>query len=42
MKFSPKQSLELFMFQNPNRAKKLHFDVIPKFTDDFLKVSTKL
>ena len=37
MKFSPKQSLELFMFQNPNRAKKLHFDVIPRFTDDFLK-----
>ena len=39
LKFSPKESLELFMFQNPNRAKRLFFDVIPKFTDDFLKAS---
>ena len=27
------------MFQNPNRAKKLFFDVIPKTTDEFLKLS---
>ena len=39
LKFSPKESLELFMFQNPNRAKRLFFDVIPKTTDDFLKFS---
>ena len=39
LKFSPKESLELFMFQNPNRAKKLFFDVIPKTTDEFLKLS---
>ncbi len=37
--FSPQQSLELFMFQNPNRAKKLYFDIIPKFTDDYIKLS---
>ena len=39
LKFSPKESLELFMFQNPNRAKRLFFDVIPRTTDDFLKLS---
>ena len=39
LKFSPKESLELFMFQNPNRAKKLFFDVIPRTTDEFLKLS---
>ena len=37
--FSPQQSLELFMFQNPNRAKKLYFDIIPKMTDDYIKLS---
>ena len=37
LKFSPRESLELFMFQNPTRAKRLFFDVIPKTTDDFLK-----
>ena len=37
LKFSPQESLELFMFQNPNRAKRLYFDIIPKTTDEFLK-----
>ena len=37
LEFSPLQSLELFMFHNPNRAKRLYFDVIPKMTDEFLK-----
>jgi len=35
--FSPRESLELFMFQNPTRAKRLYFDVIPKMTDEYLK-----
>ena len=26
------------MFQNPNRAKRLFFDIIPKTTDDLLKL----
>ena len=39
LKFSPRQSLELFMFQNPTRAKRLYFDVIPKMTDEFLRFS---
>ena len=38
LRFSNKKSLELFMFQNPNRAKRLFFDVIPKTTDEFLKL----
>ena len=38
LRFSNKNSLELFMFQNPNRAKRLFFDVIPKTTDELLKL----
>ena len=38
LEFSPIESLELFMFQNPTRAKRLYFDVIPKMTDDYLKL----
>ncbi len=38
LKFSPIQSLELFMFQNPTRAKRLYFDVIPKMTDDYIRL----
>ena len=38
LEFSPRESLELFMFQNPTRAKRLYFDVIPKMTDEFLKL----
>ena len=26
------------MFQNPTRAKKLYFDIIPKMTDDYLRL----
>ncbi len=38
LEFSPKESLELFMFQAPKRAKKLYFDSIPKSTDEFIKL----
>ncbi|MBD22846.1 MAG: lysine--tRNA ligase [Alphaproteobacteria bacterium] len=38
LRFSNNKSLELFMFQNPNRAKRLFFDVIPKTTDELLKL----
>ncbi|MBS91604.1 MAG: lysine--tRNA ligase [Rickettsiales bacterium] len=41
LRFSPKESLELFMYQNPQRAKRLHFDVIPKTTDEFLKLKNR-
>ena len=35
--FAPQESLELFMFQSPRKAKKLYFDSIPKSTDEFIK-----
>tara|TARA_B100000579_G_scaffold167870_1_gene136573 strand:+ start:311 stop:1855 length:1545 start_codon:yes stop_codon:yes gene_type:complete len=41
LKFSPKESLELFMYQNPQRAKRLYFDVIPKTTDEFIKLKNR-
>ena len=37
LRFSPKESLELFMFQAPRKAKRLFFDVIPKTTDEYLR-----
>jgi lysyl-tRNA synthetase, class I len=30
------ESLALYMFQNPQRAKKLHFDIIPKSVDEYI------
>ncbi len=39
--FAPQESLELFMFQSPRKAKKLYFDSIPKSTDEFLKYKNK-
>jgi len=39
LKYGSEESLALFMFNNPQRAKKLHFDVIPQHIDDYLKHS---
>jgi lysyl-tRNA synthetase class 1 len=36
LKYAPQQSLSLYMFQTPTRAKRLHFDVIPKAMDEYL------
>lgn len=33
--YSSPESLALFMFQKPKSAKKLHFDTIPRATDDY-------
>ncbi len=41
LSFAPQESLELFMFQAPRKAKRLYFDVIPKFTDEFLKYNNQ-
>lgn len=35
--YATPESLSLYMFQNPKRAKRLHFDVIPKATDEYLQ-----
>ncbi|WP_416896728.1 MAG: lysine--tRNA ligase [Minwuia sp.] len=39
--YASPESLSLFMFQQPKRAKRLHFDVIPKAVDEYLSFSEK-
>jgi lysyl-tRNA synthetase class 1 len=36
MDYAPLEALSYFMFQNPRKAKKFHFDVIPKTVDEYL------
>ena len=33
--YAPTESLSLYMYQSPKKAKKLYFDVIPKYTDEY-------
>ena len=33
--YGPSESLALYMYQNPRKAKRLHFDVIPKAVDEY-------
>jgi len=37
LKYGTKESLALFMYHNPRRAKRLYFDCIPKSMDDYKK-----
>ena len=37
IKYGPSESLLLFMYYTPKKAKRLYFDVIPKHVDDYLK-----
>ena len=37
LRYGSEESLSLFMFNSPRKAKRLHFDVIPKHVDDYLK-----
>lgn len=37
LKYGTQESLALFMFNAPQKAKKLHFDVIPQNVDDYIK-----
>ncbi|MGY9106830.1 MAG: lysine--tRNA ligase, partial [Alphaproteobacteria bacterium] len=34
--YGPEESLALFVYQKPRAAKRLHFDVIPKATDEYI------
>ncbi len=36
LRYAPAESLAYYMYQQPRRAKKLHFDVIPKAMDEYL------
>ena len=42
LRYGPPESLSLFMFQQPRRAKRLFFDVIPKNTDEYITFRGKL
>jgi lysyl-tRNA synthetase class 1 len=39
--YATPESLALYMFQSPRKAKKLHFDVIPKAVDEYLTFLSK-
>ena len=36
LRYAPQESLSLYMFQSPRKAKRLYFDVIPQQVDDYL------
>lgn len=42
LRYGPEESLSQFMFSNPQRAKKLTFDMIPRSTDEYLGNVDKL
>ncbi len=37
LEYAPPASLGLFMYNSPRKAKRLHFDVIPRHVDDYLR-----
>lgn len=41
LKYAPQESLSLYQFQKPRKAKKLYFDVIPKTVDEYLTFLSK-
>jgi len=41
LRYAPPESLALYMFQSPKRAKRLYFDVIPRAVDDYQTFLTK-
>jgi len=41
LSYAPQESLSYYMFQSPRKAKKLHFDVIPKAMDEYLTFRQK-
>ena len=36
LRYAPQESLSYYMYQNPRKAKRLYFDVIPKAVDEYL------
>lgn len=41
LRYAPDESLQLYMYNSPRKAKRLCFDVIPKHVDDYLAVLDK-
>ncbi|MBT5264537.1 MAG: lysine--tRNA ligase [Rhodospirillaceae bacterium] len=42
LRYGPPESISLFMFQQPRRAKRLFFDVIPKAVDEYVSFASKI
>ena len=42
LRYAPAESLSQFMYNQPQRAKRLHFDVIPRAVDDIVANATAL
>jgi lysyl-tRNA synthetase class 1 len=42
LRYAPPESLALYMYQQPKRAKRLYFDVIPRAVDEYLSFAEKL
>ncbi|HET6182345.1 MAG TPA: lysine--tRNA ligase [Acetobacteraceae bacterium] len=42
LRYAPQESLGQFMYGQPQRAKRLYFDVIPRATDEYLANAVKL
>ncbi len=38
LRYAPEESLALFMYQQPRRAKRLYFDIIPRQVDDYIQL----
>ena len=41
LQYAPIESMSLFMYQSPTRAKRLYFDVIPKNVDEYIVFNKK-
>lgn len=41
LRYAPQESLSLFMYQSPRKAKRLFFDVIPRYMDDYVSFIDK-
>lgn len=39
LKYAPTESMSLFMYQSPTKAKRLYFDIIPKNVDDYINLN---
>lgn len=39
--YAPLESMSLFMYQSPAKAKRLHFDVLPKNVDEYISFNQK-
>ncbi len=42
LRYAAPESLALYMFQNPRKAKRLYFDVIPKAVDEYVTFLSKI